>query len=148
MAGVEKAEGGCWLWTAKGSAYPSIRVAGGRREKVHRVAWDIFRGEIPAGQWVLHAPHAVCGSTRCVNPEHLHLGTPRDNTHDSIRDGTQTGGKCTPIKYPDEKIVEIRAQHQAGIGYKRLAKMHGIDREYVRDLVKGKWRKSAGGMGA
>jgi len=115
---------------------------------VHRVAWEIFRGPIPEGKWVLHAPHEICGSTQCVNPEHLKLGTAKENTADSIRDGTQKGGQCKPVKYSDALVVKIRAERAEGLGYKQLGAKYGIHPEYVRDLVRGKWRRSAGGLGA
>ena len=91
-AKVEVSERGCWLWRVRGARYPRIKVEGQVKDKAHRVAWRLYRGEIPAGMQVLHAAHSVCGSKACVNPEHLHLGTQRDNVREAIAEGTHAIG--------------------------------------------------------
>src|SRR5580692_5582206 len=84
-ANISKASGdGCWLWTGckTNGSYGMFRY-GGRRMGAHRAAFLIYRSEIPAGLWVLHR----CDIPSCVNPKHLFLGTPRDNTLDKISKG-------------------------------------------------------------
>ena len=49
-----------------------------RRQQAHRVAWIKAYGPIPQGLHVLHK----CDVKACVNPEHLFLGTHKDNMHD------------------------------------------------------------------
>jgi hypothetical protein len=55
----------------------------GRSSRAHRVAWYLLRGEIPTGQHVMH----TCDNPRCVNPDHLQLGTHAANMHDMARKG-------------------------------------------------------------
>lgn len=91
---IEKAESGCWLWTGsklkrKGREYGQIRV-NGKTSKAHAVSYKIHKGEIPKGLWVLHS----CDNPSCVNPEHLWLGTAKDNTADMYEKGrARPGGR-------------------------------------------------------
>src|SRR5258706_10921681 len=79
---------GCWLWSAcvNSSGYGSFGI-GSRTDHTrciitsHRMAWQIYRGEVPIGLHVLHH----CDTRCCVNPDHLFLGTGLDNTMDMIK---------------------------------------------------------------
>jgi hypothetical protein len=133
-AKVREQPNGCWLWRARGTRYPSLIVEG-RKEKAHRVAWELFRGAIPEGKRVLHAPHSECGSTQCVNPAHLHLGTQRENMLDAKRDGTHNWGPVM-YEYSEGMEAQIRAERAAGLGYKRIARKVGLTRDAVREVLR------------
>ena len=49
----------------------------------HRVAWQLYKGDIPDQLKVLHK----CDVPNCVNPDHLFLGTQADNVHDCENKG-------------------------------------------------------------
>ena len=74
----------CWQWRATtngagyGMIYPGPPAKSGTKHLAHRVSWQIFRGDIPDGQHVLHR----CDNPECTNPEHLFIGTHRDNMRD------------------------------------------------------------------
>lgn len=77
--------GTCWPYSTAYS-YGSVMWKG-RHTAAHRVAWELTYGPIPAGMHVLHR----CDNKPCVNPDHLFLGTQRDNAIDyytKIRSGT------------------------------------------------------------
>lgn len=79
----------CWLWQGwkMGNGYGQIFVAGKRRRATH-VALLIARGEVVGtGLLVLHS----CDAPSCVNPSHLSIGTPADNTADMWSKGRQSG---------------------------------------------------------
>jgi hypothetical protein len=75
--------GGCWWWIGgvKDDGYGTLKV-NGPEVGAHRFSWEIHGGSIPEGKWVLHH----CDNPRCVNPDHLFLGTHQDNMRDrSVR---------------------------------------------------------------
>lgn len=81
---ISIAETGCWIFTGNRNVQGYGRLSvGGRPRTVHRLMYEIARGPIPAGMFVCHA----CDTPACFRPDHLWLGTNRENTQDSVRKG-------------------------------------------------------------
>ena len=96
-ANVRKSDG-CWEWTAyrmKGG-YGRIRKANGMPSLAHRFSWEIHFGPIPEGRHVCHH----CDNPPCIRPDHLFLGTHRENHLDASRKG-RAGAQRHPEKYRD-----------------------------------------------
>lgn len=73
---------GCWLWEGSGERYGKFMY--NRVYYIaHRVAYFLNVGPIPDGIYVCHK----CDNTFCVNPDHLFLGTQKDNMQDMISKG-------------------------------------------------------------
>jgi hypothetical protein len=83
MALVRKTET-CWLFIGclnkQGYGEFSFR---GRARGAHRVSYQLFKGEIPPGLYVMHQ----CDNPPCVNPDHLSVGTSGENARDAVRKG-------------------------------------------------------------
>jgi hypothetical protein len=89
---------GCWEWQGNRDYRGTGRVGNGTYHKgtsstvlVHRVAWELTYGPIPAGLFVCH----TCDNPPCCNPAHLFLGTQKDNMHDCKLKGRVFDGRAT-----------------------------------------------------
>ena len=81
---------GCWLWLAGTNKFGHGRISfTGRPHMVHRIMYESKFGKIPKG---LHSLHH-CDTPQCVNPDHLYLGTQRDNNNDRDKRGRCTKGQ-------------------------------------------------------
>jgi len=76
--------GNCWIWTGHIDMWGYGKSNyNGRAGSTHRISWMLNRGDIPIGMCVLHK----CDNPSCVNPEHLFLGTHKDNAQDRSSKG-------------------------------------------------------------
>ena len=124
-------ENDCWIWQKSfGShGYGNIGTGGQRNETVHRVSYEVFNGTIPEKMLVLHS----CDNRKCCNPEHLRVGTYKENLTD--RD---TRSKRAVVMTMD-KAREARA---SGLSCTELATKYGLSYSSMFKLLRGDtWRE-------
>ena len=129
----------CWLWTSTRNprnGYGSLSIAG-LPQYAHRLSWALAHGSIPRGQWVLHS----CDVPHCVNPDHLFLGTQKENMADAARKGRLHVARPRRQTVSDAVIAEIKALRAAGQTVPAIARTFRVSTSFVSLVVRGKRRQ-------
>lgn len=129
---------GCWIWEASKTWDGYGRFYFNHRQHLaHRVAYEIYKGKIPDGLIICHK----CDTPSCVNPDHLFLGTHKDNAQDMISKGRKfiTEGETHPMhKLTWDKVKEIRQDTRT---QKEIALTYGVSRSMIGMIKQNKfWR--------
>ena len=118
-----KSKDECWNWKLSicGSGYGQVRVSKPTRSKVntHRVAYELFFEHIPQGAHVLHR----CNNRRCVNPNHLYLGTQSNNTDDYMKESGWHNKYNT--KFNEKDVSLMKRFKLAGFTYNLIGELFG-----------------------
>jgi len=105
----------------------------GKGESAHRISYRWFIGEIPPLKQVLH----TCGNVShggCVNPHHLKLGGPKENSEDRILDGTQHRGEKTGSARLTEATVRDIFENKGKISQDKRALKHGVSKKQIANI--------------
>jgi hypothetical protein len=131
----------CWEWTGsrQPNGYGQIQV-NGRPKLTHRLSYELNTGPIPKGISVLHR----CDNRRCVRPDHLFLGTAKDNACDMAMKGRSTKGRRRPGSGPAGErnshavigpsiVALIRSEVDGSV--RKIAAKYGISKSQVHNIV-------------
>lgn len=107
---------------------------------VHRVVFEHFKGSTQ-GLCVLHR----CDNRKCVNPDHLFLGTNAANTLDMIQKGRMKVGSQLPqAKITEDDVREIRARYAGGERQVSIAADYGLHGATISEICSRKrWKHVA-----
>ncbi len=116
----------CWEWKLSRSTGGYGRwTYNNNHMYAHRVAYGITYGPVPKGKRVLHR----CDNPSCVNPAHLFLGTPAENSADMKKKGRQAfGERNSHAKLTPQNVIEIRARIQNGGMKAQIARDFNVSR--------------------
>jgi len=136
----------CWNWTGPllNSGYSQLGVGsesnGTRAVRMgHRISWLIHFGEVPEEKMVLHK----CDNRKCVNPNHLYLGTHKENMQDAYNRMTMSRGEQHHnAKLTKEKVIELRNRYADGESIRSLSRSFKLDRATVKAAaIRKTWRQ-------
>lgn len=133
---------GCWMWT--GATLPKGYGVIGREGSngfwyAHRVSWEIANGPVPKGLFICH----TCDVKGCVRPDHLFLGTAKDNAQDAAKKGILSrwttlnrGERCHNAKLSTADVTRIRQLHSDGIlTTRQLSLAFGVSVHSIHNVV-------------
>lgn len=138
--------GGCWHWNdapKNQQMYGEFRICeNGKRFQVsaHVYSWELHNNfKVRKGMVVMHS----CDHPWCVNPDHLSLGTAKDNSQDMVVKGRSLRGERNrAATLTGDKVREIRKLFALGTYTKlQLSKLFGVSRTTIRYIVTGRtWK--------
>jgi hypothetical protein len=119
-----------WMGWVNNSGYGCMKTdeRPHRQTTAHRIAYMLHYGKIPEGMEVMHS----CDNRRCVNWEHLSLGTHQDNMADIKRKD-----RFRRSKFSENDLKEIRLMRAKGMTQSEIAKHYGVSRPQISLLLTG-----------
>jgi hypothetical protein len=122
---------GCWEWTGAKDAkgYGQIKV-NGVLKRTHRVSYAVFMSVEPASLHVCHR----CDNPSCIRPDHLFLGTNKQNMEDREKKGRgvrTSGPKHHNFKVTDDMASDIRRSYGSGEKQRDIGARLGISQYAV-----------------
>lgn len=132
------AENGCWEWVGgmASGGYGAIS-RNGKMVRAHRISYEAYKGSIPKGMVVRH----MCDNPACINPDHLILGTQKDNAAD--RSARGRGHKLKGAAIGTAKLTEAQALEikSSTLSLTELSEKYGVDKSNIWSIRSGKsWK--------
>jgi hypothetical protein len=129
----------CWYWLGAKHSYKGYgSFSNGKKiVRTHRFAYEHFVGSIPDNLCVLHK----CDNPSCVRPDHLFLGTNKDNVDDKLSKDRHPRGQDTVLaKLTDQDVKEIKQKLKFPyIGINNdLAKEYGVNNRTISGIKTGR----------
>lgn len=124
-AQVDKSGGeqACWPWLGvQVKGYGKFHTHG-KNYRAHRFSYERHVGPVPQGMCVCHR----CDNPRCVNPAHLFLGSPVENTKDRNDKSRQARGERIGLaRLTEERVRLLRERVANGETYAAIARDYGV----------------------
>lgn len=129
-------ECGCHVWTGaiRHDTGYGVVIVGGKQYKAHRASYISAFGPIHDGLLVCHR----CDNRLCVNPQHLFLGTNKDN----LRDMSEKGRSCRGERQAAHKLTEMAVkwirENLGKLSQHQMAKQLGVSVSAVNLVALGR----------
>lgn len=108
-----------------------------RTVSTHCLSYALYNGPVGKDDHVLHR----CDVGACINPDHLYLGTLKDNSADCVARGRNRqprGIASGRAKLTDDEVREIRCDPRP---LRKIAVAYGVSKGPVTAIKAGKsWR--------
>lgn len=130
-----KTSSGCW---EIGKPYGTFYFRGAS-VSASRLSWMISHGRIPIKLQVLHK----CDNPKCINPNHLFLGTQKDNIVDCVSKGRiSRGAHRWASKLTDDLVRKIRMEYSWRTNHcGKLSQKYRVSKQVIHAIIKNKqWR--------
>lgn len=131
---------GCLLWLGsrqKRSGYGQIQTRTGSK-LAHRVSKEESGCSVPVGSVVRH----TCDTPACINPNHLIVGTQRENIADRDAKGRQSKG--TQVYSAKLSVLLVRQARQESWSIEKLQAKRGVSYRAAKEALRGaSWRHVA-----
>ena len=138
LKGFEKTDF-CWVWKRALDTYGyGVCQKNGKQINSHRFSYEYFCGKIPAGMLVMHR----CDNPPCVNPEHLKIGTYKDNALDMVvkkrnNPNPKYGKENHNYKLSDKDICYIKNYPKEYGIRKKLGKIFNVSPLTIKSIRSG-----------
>lgn len=125
-------DGECHIWGgAKNSqGYGQVTI-NGKRHYVHRIMFELHHGNIPPAGNVCHS----CDTPLCCNPDHMFLGTQKDNMEDMAK---KERSGCRKLTVSDVKTIH---RLRGTLTHQQIANAFGVSAVTVGGIFNGRWWK-------
>ena len=133
LSRVVKKENGCWEYTKITKQRYGYICFKGKHDSAHRFSYIVHHGAIPYNMIICHK----CDNPPCVNPDHLFLGTHKENMQDMINKKRQNivrGERQGKSILNENKVIEIRKLLSAGETCTVIAKKFNVGRGAIRGI--------------
>jgi hypothetical protein len=132
---VEKTDG-CWIWTGgmTTSGYGAFK-----KGYAHRFSLELRIGRVLSRkEFACHR----CDNPRCVNPDHLFVGSALDNTRDMFAKGRDASGERKgTAKLKEADVLAIRSAAASGETHESIAARYVVCRRHISAIVSRRfWR--------
>jgi hypothetical protein len=132
---------GCWIWKGYRNplGYGRMRVHGLGKAMIlaHHISYEIHHGPVPDGGWVLHH----CDNPPCVRPDHIYLGTPKQNSQDAVSRGRWAdlrGENNNFARLTETSVREIKRRIAEGERCAAIARAFGVSYGAIYEIIKGR----------
>ncbi len=134
----------CWEWVGAIDSYGygvfSFQYEAQRRKGIlaHRISYLLNSGVLPDELVVCHR----CDNRKCVNPNHLFLGTDVQNVYDMMSKGRHARGEMIhKHKLTEEQVQNVRSMRKSGTNCAVISRMFKVTRQTIHQVVKRKtWK--------